>query len=180
VLIRAHERYYHDLVNEVLQRTWLFSPRAAERGTAPGLLYALLRLSEVERDAYVVVLPSDHFVSDDREFMRHVDLAFEASVSRPEMTAPSGDHAARRGVRVRMDRAGRAHCQIRPIVSRAPVLGNPQARSRANYCTSTFSLRANNSVPMPAVGNRTVRAGTTGIASDATGTSSFDGRKALA
>jgi mannose-1-phosphate guanylyltransferase len=33
------------------------------------------------------VFPSDHFVSDDREFMRHVDLAFDAIESRPEMTA---------------------------------------------------------------------------------------------
>ena len=38
---------------------------------------------------------------------------------------------------------------------------------------SIFSLWASNSVPMPAVGERNVRAGTTNIASDATGTSSF-------
>jgi len=39
--------------------------------------------------------------------------------------------------------------------------------------TSIFSPWASNSVPMPAVGERNVRAGTTDIASDATGTSSF-------
>jgi hypothetical protein len=39
--------------------------------------------------------------------------------------------------------------------------------------TSILSLWASNSVPMPAVGERNVRAGTTDIASDATGTSSF-------
>jgi hypothetical protein len=39
--------------------------------------------------------------------------------------------------------------------------------------TSIFSLLASNSVPMPAVGERNVRAGTTDIASDATRISSF-------
>jgi mannose-1-phosphate guanylyltransferase len=36
------------------------------------------------------LFPSDHFVGDNREFMRHVDLAFDAVASRPEMTALLG------------------------------------------------------------------------------------------
>ena len=69
------------------------------RGTAPAILYALLRLSRVARDAYVAVFPSDHFVSDDREFIRHVDLAFDAIGLRPEMTALLGitPHAVESG-----------------------------------------------------------------------------------
>jgi mannose-1-phosphate guanylyltransferase len=88
VLKRAHERHYRDLVNEILPQNLVIQP--TNRGTAPAILYALLRLSEVARDAYVAVFPSDHFVSDDREFMRHVDLAFDAIGSRPEMTALLG------------------------------------------------------------------------------------------
>jgi hypothetical protein len=45
--------------------------------------------------------------------------------------------------------------------------------------TSIFSLQASNSVPMPAVGERNVRAGTTNIASDATETSSFRWEKGV-
>jgi hypothetical protein len=45
--------------------------------------------------------------------------------------------------------------------------------------TSIFSLWASNSVPMPVVGERNVRAGTTNIASDATGTSSFRWEKSV-
>jgi mannose-1-phosphate guanylyltransferase len=47
----------------------------------------------------VAVFPSDHFVSDDREFMRHVELAFDAIGSRPEMTALLGiaPHAVESG-----------------------------------------------------------------------------------
>jgi hypothetical protein len=45
--------------------------------------------------------------------------------------------------------------------------------------TSIFSLWASNSVPMPAVGERNVGAGTTDIASDATSTSSFRWEKSV-
>jgi hypothetical protein len=45
--------------------------------------------------------------------------------------------------------------------------------------TSIFSLWASNSVPMPAVGERNVRAGTTDIASDTTVISSFRWEKSV-
>ncbi len=97
VLNRAHERHYRDLVNEILPENLVIQP--ANRGTAPAIRYALMRLSKVARDAYVAVFPSDHFVSDDVEFMRHVDLAFDAIESRPEMTALLGitPHAVESG-----------------------------------------------------------------------------------
>ena len=85
VLNRAHERHYRDLLSEIQPGNLVIQP--ANRGTAPAILFALMRLSAVARDAYVALFPSDHFVSDDREFMRHVDLAFDALESRPEMTA---------------------------------------------------------------------------------------------
>jgi mannose-1-phosphate guanylyltransferase len=88
VLTRAHERHYRDLFNEIPPGNVVIQP--ANRGTAPAILYALMRLSKVARDTCVAVFPSDHFVSDDREFMRHVDLAFDAIGSRPEMTALLG------------------------------------------------------------------------------------------
>jgi mannose-1-phosphate guanylyltransferase len=47
----------------------------------------------------VALFPSDHFVSDDREFIRHVDLAFDAIGTRPEMTVLLGitPHAVESG-----------------------------------------------------------------------------------
>jgi len=97
VLNRAHERHYRDLVNDILPENLVIQP--ANRGTAPAILYALLRLSRVARDAHVAVFLSDHFVSDDREFMRHVDLAFDAIGLRPEMTVLLGitPHAVESG-----------------------------------------------------------------------------------
>jgi mannose-1-phosphate guanylyltransferase len=97
VLTRAHECHYRNLLKEVPPENLVIQPE--NRGTAPAILYALLRLSDVARDAYVAVFPSDHFVSDDREFMRHVDLAFDAIGLRPEMIVLLGitPHAAESG-----------------------------------------------------------------------------------
>ena len=57
LLNRAHERHYRDLLNEVLPENLLIQP--ANRGTAPAILYALMRLSKVARNAYVALFPSD-------------------------------------------------------------------------------------------------------------------------
>jgi len=54
------------------------------RSTAPAILYALTRLKRMAPDCSIALFPSDHFVDDDREFMRHVDAAFRAVDARPE------------------------------------------------------------------------------------------------
>ena len=97
VVARAHERHYRDLLKGILPENLVIQPE--NRGTAPAILYALLRLSKAAPDACVAVFPSDHFVSDDREFMRHVESAFDAVGSRPEMIALLGitPHAAESG-----------------------------------------------------------------------------------
>ena len=97
VVTRTHERHYRDLLNRILPENLVVQPN--NRETAPAILYALLRLSKAAPGAYVAVFPSDHFVSDDREFMRHVDLAFDAVGSRPELTVLLGitPHAAEPG-----------------------------------------------------------------------------------
>lgn len=97
VVTRTHERHYRDLLEEILPENLVIQPE--NRGTASAILYTLLRLSKAAPGACVAVLPSDHFVSDDREFMRHVDSAFDAIGSRPEMTALLGitPHVAESG-----------------------------------------------------------------------------------
>ncbi|MGC1679413.1 MAG: sugar phosphate nucleotidyltransferase, partial [Candidatus Binataceae bacterium] len=85
---RAHERYYEPLLGAVRQQNLVIQPD--NRGTAAAILYSLLRLSKLESTAYVALFPSDHFVSDERHFMRHVDLAFHAVRLRPELTVLLG------------------------------------------------------------------------------------------
>jgi len=49
VVTRTHERYYRDLLKEVLPESLVIQPE--NRGTAPAILYALLRLSKAAPDA---------------------------------------------------------------------------------------------------------------------------------
>ncbi len=81
VLTRSHEPFYEPLRCNLPADSLIVQPD--NRGTAPAILYALLKLAARWREASVAVLPSDHFVSDEREFMRHVDRAFDAIESRP-------------------------------------------------------------------------------------------------
>jgi mannose-1-phosphate guanylyltransferase len=88
VVTRAHERYYGPLLGDMRRQNLVVQPD--NRGTAAAILYSLLRLAKLEPTAYVALFPSDHFVSDDRHFMRHVDRAFEVVRSRPELTVLLG------------------------------------------------------------------------------------------
>jgi mannose-1-phosphate guanylyltransferase len=60
------------------------------RGTAPAILYGLLRVAATAPMATVAVLPSDHYVSDDAAFMAHVDAAFEVVRARPDLVVLLG------------------------------------------------------------------------------------------
>ena len=73
VLTRSHERYYRPLVSGIPSRCRVIQPEG--RGTAPAIVYGLLRIASVDPMATVVMLPSDHWVSDDARFMEHVRAA---------------------------------------------------------------------------------------------------------
>ena len=84
VVTRTHERFYSSHLADVPAGRLLIQP--ANQGTAPAILYSLLRLAGIERsnDA-VAFFPSDHYFSDEKTFMAHVDAAFGAVAARPEM-----------------------------------------------------------------------------------------------
>jgi mannose-1-phosphate guanylyltransferase len=84
VLAKTHERFYRPLLTDVPADNLVV--QHANRGTAPAILYALLRIAVQDPDARIVVLPSDHYVSDDVGFMHHVDAAFQALALWPELT----------------------------------------------------------------------------------------------
>src|SRR5262245_37051363 len=78
----AHARFYAPLLANVQSRQIVAQPE--NRGTAPAILYALLRVASVAPEDRVVILPSDHYVSDDAQFMAHVDAAFDLATTRPD------------------------------------------------------------------------------------------------
>jgi mannose-1-phosphate guanylyltransferase len=83
-LNRDHEGFFSPLLTDVSPRNLVVQPRS--RGTAPAILYSLLRLAEVVPGASVLLMPSDHHVGDEAALMRYVDLAFATVERRPELT----------------------------------------------------------------------------------------------
>jgi mannose-1-phosphate guanylyltransferase len=88
VVTETHERFYTPLLGGEAARRVVVQPE--NRGTAPGVLYGLLRLARLGAGAPVVVLPSDHWVSDDRLFMAQVDRALEAARRHPRLVTLLG------------------------------------------------------------------------------------------
>ena len=82
IVTEKHRRFYDSLAHELEPGLLLEQP--ANKGTAPAILYALLRIATRSPQAIVALFPSDHFFTDDEEFMSHVDTAFDAAQVRPE------------------------------------------------------------------------------------------------
>jgi len=82
VVTRKHSHFYGPDLADAASGTVVVQPE--NRGTAPAILYALLRLSTAAPGIPVAVLPSDHYVSDDDAFMARVEGALDAAQARPE------------------------------------------------------------------------------------------------
>ena len=79
VLTQTHEQFYRSHLNDV--RPELLVVQAKNKGTAPAILYSLMRLSKVDPFSMVAFFPSDHYFSNDAGFMAYVESAFEATHS---------------------------------------------------------------------------------------------------
>ena len=88
VLTRTHEHFYDQLLSDVPRERLVVQPRNA--GTAPAILYSLLRLSKADPSSAAAFFPSDHYFSDDAAFMSHVETAFEATRRRDDMVVLLG------------------------------------------------------------------------------------------
>lgn len=88
VLTASHERYFRPLLAGFPPSTLVVQPE--DRGTAAAILYGLLRIALTGGTDPVVVLPSDHYVSDDAAFMLWVDAVFRAVETRPDLVVLLG------------------------------------------------------------------------------------------
>jgi mannose-1-phosphate guanylyltransferase len=78
---KAHEDYYlRDLGHCPSQR--IVQP--CNKGTAPAILYTLLHISQIDRDATVAILPCDHYYSDEGLFTLALESAFEIAETPPQ------------------------------------------------------------------------------------------------
>ncbi|MFD2823141.1 mannose-1-phosphate guanylyltransferase [Lacinutrix iliipiscaria] len=78
IFILTNERY-NDLVFEqlpqVTKRQVVLEP--AMRNTAPCILYAALKIQKENKDAVMIVAPSDHWIEDESTFTQNVQQAFD-------------------------------------------------------------------------------------------------------
>jgi mannose-1-phosphate guanylyltransferase len=73
LLSSHHEAYYADILSETHPSSLVVQP--GNRGTATAVLYGLLRIASRTPDAPVVILPSDHWISDEHAFALHARVA---------------------------------------------------------------------------------------------------------
>ena len=78
IFILTNERY-NDLVFEqlpgVTKRQVVLEP--AMRNTAPCILYAALKIQKENKDAVMIVAPSDHWIEDEEAFTENVQQTFD-------------------------------------------------------------------------------------------------------
>ena len=82
VVTQKHRKFYASLAEEISPSLLLEQP--VNKGTAPAILYALLRVAAKSPNAVVALFPSDHFFADDEEFMSHAAVAIDSVEVQPE------------------------------------------------------------------------------------------------
>ena len=83
LLNRLHEPYYADILSDTPAGNLIEQPRNI--GTAPAILYSVLKIAAADPQAIVAFFPSDHYVSDNTKFMAHIRRAFEAAHFRQDL-----------------------------------------------------------------------------------------------
>ena len=91
VVTRAHEPYYAGLATDLAPDRLVVQPRNA--GTAPGIIYPLLRMRQLAGNVVVAVFPSDHYVSDDGPFITAVMHGADVARARAECVVLLGVEA---------------------------------------------------------------------------------------
>src|SRR5918996_2027630 len=83
VVNRLHEPYYASILFDQPSANLVTQP--SNRGTAPAILYSLLRIAAIDPNALVACFPSDHYISDDEKFMAHIRRALDAARRRRDL-----------------------------------------------------------------------------------------------
>ncbi len=83
VVNRVHQPYYSDILGATPASNLIEQPR--NLGTAPAILYSILKIAAADPLAIIGFFPSDHYVSDNAKFMAHIRSAFEAAQFRQDI-----------------------------------------------------------------------------------------------
>lgn len=83
VVNRAHEPYYAPILAREPSGNLVVQP--GNRGTAPAILYSLLRIAALDPQAIAAFFPSDHYISDNGRFMAYIRVALDVARQRPDL-----------------------------------------------------------------------------------------------
>ena len=79
ILIATNKKYKElvlDQLEEISEQQLLLEPTM--RNTAPCILYAALKIKQKDPKAVMIVAPSDHWIEDEKEFIKNIQIAFTA------------------------------------------------------------------------------------------------------
>jgi mannose-1-phosphate guanylyltransferase len=76
VVTQTHERFYKPLFKNSAKSQLLVQP--INKGTAPAILLSALKVAQLSPTATVAFFPSDHHLTNEPQFMEHVENAFAA------------------------------------------------------------------------------------------------------
>jgi len=80
VVNHDHESYYAPILADETADNLVVQP--SNRGTAPAILYSLLRIAARDPKAVVAFFPSDHYISDNDKFMAQMRTALDTARER--------------------------------------------------------------------------------------------------
>lgn len=77
IVTQTHERFYKALLRNSSKSQLLVQP--INKGTAPAILLGALKIAQRSPNATVAFFPSDHYFSNEPQFIDHVENAFAAA-----------------------------------------------------------------------------------------------------
>jgi len=88
VVNRDHMIFAREQLKVLPESNILVQPQ--NRDTGPGMIFALLRLRKIYDDPVVAVFPTDHYIDNDRAFIKHILRAVHTVTQMPEKIAILG------------------------------------------------------------------------------------------
>ena len=121
LLNRLHEPYYVKILGDTPTSNLIEQPHNI--GTAPAILYSVLKIAAVDPQAVIGFFPSDHYVSDNTKFMAHIRSAFETAHVETGSSDSTWRRARKPRNRIRLDRTCGIDSRTQTIAPSPAFLG---------------------------------------------------------
>ena len=138
VVNRIHEPYYASILGDEPASNLVVQP--SNRGTAPAILYSLLRIAAGDPHAVVAFLPSDHYISDNEKFMTHIRAALDTARRRTDLVMLLRIGSGKSGSRIWLDRTRRTHPRSIASVWRSPLWEKPNQLLSSGAATARLPV----------------------------------------